>query len=68
MIPAAPAACRKYLLLACLAVSPLALPAAATPDPAVLRVQGNVTTIELAPVLLAAQAHLTYTIYLPTSY
>jgi ABC-type nitrate/sulfonate/bicarbonate transport system substrate-binding protein len=57
MIPVAPATCRKYLLLACLAVSPLALPAAATPDPAVLRVQGNITTIELAPVLLAAQAH-----------
>lgn len=47
-------------LLRCLAAgSLLTLLAAAAPgaDPAPLRVQGNIATIELAPVLLAAQWH-----------
>ena len=47
--------CRDLLITALLLAAALPLRAAEAPPP--LRVQGNVTTIELAPVLLAAQAH-----------
>jgi ABC-type nitrate/sulfonate/bicarbonate transport system substrate-binding protein len=40
-----------------LALLPLLTTVAAAVEPAPLRVQGNITTIELAPVLLAAQSH-----------